>query len=134
MASNRDSGGSVLEGILVATAAPRSDHFDTIWGHAFRFCDRVWSAGRLVLHPPACFRDDRSPAHRRFNFWGLPLKCSFLVPIALQQSASCSSKMRPVIGFPIVKTAPLSVGAENDLAGAMVAQTDRAFLAIAQGN
>jgi hypothetical protein len=42
--------------------------------------------------------------------------------------------MRPVIGFPIVKTAPLSVGAENDLAGAMVAQTDRAFLTIAQGN
>jgi len=42
--------------------------------------------------------------------------------------------MRPVIGFPIVKTAPLSVGAENDLAGAMVAQTDRAFLAMAQGN
>ena len=42
--------------------------------------------------------------------------------------------MRPVIGFPIVKTAPLSVGAENDLAGAMVAQTDRAFLAIAQGD
>src|ERR1700721_821881 len=76
MASKRNSGGSVLDGVLVATAAPPSDHFDTIWGRAFRSCDRVWSAGRSVVHPQLAHVMMAALVIVDSTF-GLPLKCSY---------------------------------------------------------